>query len=656
MSAPELHVLIVESEAAALETMRRAFEASAPHAELAAARSLAEARQHLERRRPDAVIAALFLPDGRSIELFGLAEGLAPYPVVFLASHQDERAAVQALDAAGLDYVVTSQATLADMPHAVERARREWRRARERQQALEALRHSEERYRRLVENIDLGIALLDARGQVVMANTALGRMLGVPSDQLPGRKWPCFDQALDQLREHRGKRPSSPQERVELETDCRRHDGTPFPVRVRALHAPNMKLEGGGFIIVLDDVTERRELEAQLRQAQKMEAIGRLAGGVAHDFNNVLTVIEGYSDVLLQSLDPWSQAYRDLQEVRKAAARAASLTGQLLAVSRKQVLEPAPVDLNAVVRELSDMLRRVIGEDIQLDTRLDPHLGTVQADPAQLHQVLLNLAVNARDAMPRGGTLTIETANVDVDEDFARRHQDLRPGPHALLTVADTGAGMDAETLGHVFEPFYTTKDAGTGLGLSTVYGIVKQSDGGVWAESEPGEGTAFHICLPLAPQAEAAEEPRQRPARPEPGPPARPAETLLLVDDEPAVRSFACRALRRLGYTVLEAATACQALRLARQHPGAVHLVLADSLLPDCHVGDLVARARQLHPEARVLLMSGQPRQDAVPPGIEALAAGFLQKPFASDELAGAVRQALEGPAEQGPQPPGRA
>ncbi len=392
--------------------------------------------------------------------------------------------------------------------------------------------------------------------------------------------------------------------------------------------------------MIAEDEAERRRLEERLRQAQKMEAIGRLAGGVAHDFNNLLMVILGRSDVLKELIGADDPRYRHVDLIQKTAEEAASLTGQLLAFSRQQVLNPKVLNLNAVLGGMKTMLRRLLGEDIHLVTVPGESLGRVKADPGQLQQVLLNLAVNARDAMPHGGRLTLETANVELDEPAVRGQAGARPGAYVRLTVSDAGMGMDAATQARIFEPFFTTKapGQGTGLGLSTVWGIVKQSGGYVSVESAPGRGATFTIDLP---RVEAPVEP----AEPSPMPVRSPhgIETVLLVEDEDQVRDFTREILEGHGYTVLEAAHPGEALRLVADHAGSIHLLLTDVVMPGMSGRHLADRLTALRPELKVLYMSGYTEDGIVHHGVIAAGRAFLQKPFRGDVLAREVRRVLD-------------
>ncbi|HEX9582172.1 MAG TPA: response regulator [Gemmatimonadales bacterium] len=386
---------------------------------------------------------------------------------------------------------------------------------------------------------------------------------------------------------------------------------------------------------------ERRRLEDQLRQAQKMEAVGQLAGGVAHDFNNILTAIIGYSELLLQELSDDAAPRADVAEIRKAADRAAALTRQLLAFGRKQILAPRVLDLNALIAGLDGMMRRTLGENIDIVSNLAPTLGATRADPGQMEQVIVNLAVNARDAMPDGGKLTIETSNVDLDESYAQGHLPVQPGRFVLLAVSDTGTGMSQETMAHIFEPFYTTKEKGhgTGLGLATVYGIVKQSGGFIWVYSEPNEGSTFKIYLPLVTDLVDSDEIVAAPA------PQRGSETILLVEDEAGVRALARRVLEGLGYDVLEAGDSGPAALLAREFTGPIHLLITDVVLPGSGGRKLAEELAGPRPAMKVLYMSGYTENAIVHRGVLEAKAAFLHKPFTPQDLAARVRQVLDRP-----------
>ena len=402
-----------------------------------------------------------------------------------------------------------------------------------------------------------------------------------------------------------------------------------------------------GAICMSLDITDRKQLEEQLRQAQKMEAVGRLAGGIAHDFNNLLMVIQGYGDLLVERLPTGDPLRRNAEQIQMASQRASSLTRQLLAFSRKQMLAPKILNIQTVVADMEKILRRLIGEDIQLETSSAPDLGLVKADRSQIEQVILNLAVNARDAMPQGGRLTIETANVELDASYSHPPAVLSPGKYVMLAVTDNGCGMDAETQAHVFEPFFTTKEKGkgTGLGLATVYGVVKQSGGYVWVYSEPGRGTSFKIYLPRI--AETA-VPAGREGKSDMQVPQRGSETILLVEDEKGVRELAREYLTSSGYTVIEAEDGHTALELAAMHVGPIHLLLTDVVMPGISGRELAERVGQIRPGIKIIYMSGYTDQAVVHHGILENDAILLQKPFTLMTLAGKLREMLAVPSLQ--------
>jgi PAS domain S-box-containing protein len=504
--------------------------------------------------------------------------------------------------------------------------------------AQQALKASEANFRSLVVNAPYGICRSNANGQLVDANPALNAMLGFTGgDELLRRNL-----ATDIYRD--------PEQRAlllecfrsgrsfdKVEAEWTRQDGSAVVVRASARPIRDTD-KSVSFELYAEDITEQRALEQQLRQSQKMEAVGRLAGGIAHDFNNLLMVISGYCEFLQQKLGPDPSLRGCAQEIANAADRATSLTRQLLAFSRKQMLTPKVLDLNAVVSENLKMLPRLIGEDIELATLPAEGLGKVKADPGQIEQVVMNLVVNARDAMPSGGKLTIETANVTLDEAYARRHPGVAPGEYVMLAISDTGVGMDKETQSHIFEPFYTTKgQKGTGLGLSMVYGIVKQSGGYIWVYSELGQGTTFKVYLPRVEEAE--EKPVLQPAA---GPPLG-HETILVVEDEPQLRDLTRQFLEMHGYTVLVAEHGAAALEVAQQHRGVIHLLLTDIIMPVMNGRELAQRMAVLSPQTRILFMSGYTENAIWRNGMIENSANFLQKPFTLDALTRKVREVLE-------------
>jgi len=503
-----------------------------------------------------------------------------------------------------------------------------------------ALRNSEESHRSLVDGVRDVIFALSPGGEVTSLNPAFEEMTGFPPADWVGRPFEAFVHPDD----------------VPLALDLfgRVLQGEPRPTiqfriltkagtyRVAEFSATAQRRDGRltGILGIGRDVTERLGLEQQLRQAQKMEAVGRLAGGIAHDFNNILTAITGHADLLLEDLGHHDPRRTDVDEIRRSAERAAGLTRQLLAFSRQQVLQPKVVDLNALVLDMDKLLRRLIGEDVELATALDPTLGRVTADPGQLEQVIVNLAVNARDAMPQGGKLTLETRNIDLDSSYTLEHSLVKPGPYVQLTVSDSGIGMDEETQAHAFEPFFTTKPRGqgTGLGLAMVYGTVKQSGGFIWVYSEPGHGATFKIYLP---RVDAPVESATPPAPVER--PPRGSETVLLAEDEPAVRAIAQQVLERQGYTVLAAPSGADALALAAQHGATIDLLLTDVVMPGMSGRDLADRLTAQRPGIRVLYISGYTDNAIVRHGMLEPGLAYLQKPFRPDALVRKVRDVLD-------------
>jgi PAS domain S-box-containing protein len=511
--------------------------------------------------------------------------------------------------------------------------------------AQEGLRRSEVNFRSLVTNSPYGICRCDASGQLLSANPALVALLGYGSaSELVGRSLPTLYAesqqwfiAADYFR--------SSQRFTGLIAAWLRKDGSTIIVRLsgRTIHDEK---KATFFELFAEDITEHRALEQQLRQAQKMEAVGRLAGGIAHDFNNLLMVISGYCEFLLERIGPDPAVRGPAQEIAKAAKRATSLTVQLLAFSRKQMLAPKLLDLNAVVTENLKLLTRLIGEDIDLVMIPGGDLAMVKADPGQIEQVIMNLAVNARDAMPHGGNLVIETANVTLDESYARTHAGVEPGDYVMIAVSDTGMGMDTETQTHIFEPFFTTKGTkGTGLGLSTVYGIVKQSGGYIWVYSESNKGTTFKVYLPRVSAAGETLAPQPPVAVAEV---AQGSETILLVEDESTVRELTQQYLQAQGYTVFEAADPNIALQISKAHSGPIHLLLTDVIMPGMNGRELAQRITAARAETRVLYMSGYTENAIGHNGTLDAGINLLQKPFTLPALRARVRQALDTPQPQ--------
>ena len=516
----------------------------------------------------------------------------------------------------------------------------------ERKRAVEALRVSEASFRSVVEDAPYGIYQADDEGHFLRVNPALQRMLGYSTtDELQNVN--LEKEIFRRLQDFRGMRETlhSHDEFKELEIEWRKKDGTPITVRCsgRRVREEN---EGSAFHEVFaEDVTDKRVLEAQLRMAGKMEAIGRLSGGIAHDFNNILGVMIGYSQLLKRKMQSEPNLLEYADEIEKAGQRAASLTRQLLAFSRQQILTPTVLDLNTLVADMEKMLPRLIGEDIAVRIELGARLGTVRADRGQVEQVIMNLAVNARDAMPSGGTLLIETANRDLDELYARDHPGARLGRYVMLSVHDSGVGMDRETISHIFEPFFTTKELGkgTGLGLATVYGIVKQSGGYIGVDSHPGKGACFQVFLPRV------NEPITRSSEIlAPAPETKSSETILLAEDSDPLRKLAKSLLEGHGFEVLAAQNGEEALDLARDHTGHIHLLLTDVVMPGINGRVLAERLLVARPGTKILYMSGYTDSFIAGHGVLDRSTNLLYKPFTEEKLIERVRGVLDAGVER--------
>jgi PAS domain S-box-containing protein len=516
----------------------------------------------------------------------------------------------------------------------------------------QTLRDTEARFRAMFDSSPIGIALLDDSGRALESNVRLCELLGLTPVELQRRAFTDSSEPADGASEWElfTSMLAGERDNYALDIQCRKADGQPFSARATAARV--REGDADPYVIrMVEDVTSRLALEAQLRQSQKMEAIGQLAGGIAHDFNNLLMVVLGHSDRLCETLpeqagpaagrSPRSEA----EAIRDAAARAASLTQQLLAFSRRQQLELRPLDLNAVVENITTLLRRVIGETIVLRTTTAADLGTVCADATQIEQVLMNLAVNARDAMPEGGSLLVETANASLDDGYAACHVGIAPGEYVMLAVTDTGMGMDAETRARAFEPFFTTKPQGhgTGLGLSTVFGIVKQCGGTVWLYSEPGRGTTFKIYLPRT-----TDRVQSQPAVMT-DPIARGTETILLVEDERGVRSLLSSMLEAEGYTVVEASSGEEAIVISSSYEGTIHAMVSDVIMPGLTGPELQKRLASTRPGMKVLFMSGY-TDNAVHARLLDPNSTFLGKPFTRIDLARKLRLLLSAALEAAP------
>jgi PAS domain S-box-containing protein len=560
-------------------------------------------------------------------------------PFIIVSGTIGEETAVLALQAGADDFMVKGQ--LGRLAPAIERSRRTQLARAAQHLAERALRESEERYRRIVETTNEGVWQLDEKTRTTFVNGRMAAMLGYTPEQLLGVSMLEFI--------HEGSRSAAKQ------AITSRTRSASSSVEVRFVRSDGKDLwvlldstpifEGAGYVGALAmamDVSQRKRLEEQLRQAQKMEAIGNLAGGVAHDFNNILSVILGYAQMMLEALKPGDPLRDDLEELNRASERARDLTAQLLAFSRRQILEPRTLDLNQVLRGLEPMLRRLLREDIELSFLTSPDTGTVFADSGQIEQIVINLSVNARDAIHGAGKIAIEARNADLDAEYAAAHHGVTAGRYVMLAVSDTGAGMDAAVQERIFEPFFTTKDKdhGTGLGLATVFGIVKQSGGHIWVYSELGEGSTFKIYLPRTEgQVDVA------PARLTPTT-LHGTETVLIVEDQEQLRTMMRVALRRLGYNVLDAPNAGEALLVCERYTAKIHLLLTDVVMPRMSGRQLAERLAPLRPDMLVLYLSGYTENSIVHHGVLDAGVAFLQKPITPEALARKVRQLLDRPA----------
>jgi PAS domain S-box-containing protein len=512
-----------------------------------------------------------------------------------------------------------------------------------RRQAEAALRETSQRLQAVVDAAPVAIIAADRAGRVVLWSRAATRLLGWTEGEVLGKVLPSIpEERRAEFEAARGQNFRG--EPTLYETQRRRKDGSLVDVITSTAPLTGPDESTSGTLGILVDITERRQLEDQLRQAVKMEGIGRLAGGIAHDFNNLLTVIGGRTHILMNRLPADHPMRRDLELIQKTGERAAGLTRQLLAFSRKQILQPTVLDLNWVVSDVRSLLERLLGEDIELITKLSPGLSTILADHGQLEQVILNLAVNAKDAMPRGGRLTLETSEVTLDESYSRQHVDIPPGTYVALAVSDTGIGMDQATQARVFEPFFTTKEVGkgTGLGLATAYGIIKQSNGHIAVCSEPGIGTVFRIYLSRT--AGTAGE-RAAKTRKEHDPIPLGTETVLLAEDDLALRALTRDILEMQGYAVVEATDVEDAQRVSERHEGIVHLLITDVVMPRMSGRALADAIRRQRPAIKVLFMSGYTDDAIVHHGVLDPGTAFLQKPFTPVTLGRKVREVLDQP-----------
>ena len=603
---------------------------------------------------PEIVLSDYNLPQFSGREALRILKRMGcSAPFILVTGSLTEEVAVECMKEGAHDYILKT--SLTRLPSAVRGALEKVKTIEEKRSAEAALRKSEEQYRLIAENTSDLICMVDNQGNYTYLSPSYRDVLGYRPESLLGQNCLVLIHPDDRRNaEMQALHSISYQKPESIEIRVKHADGNWKEFETMANWTYNSEGRRQYGIFVSRDITERKHAqrtlheseeklrmsEDQLRMSQKLEAVGQLAGGVAHDFNNLLTVISGYSELVLSRLEETDDNRPKVEEIKRAAQRASTLTRQLLAFSRKQVLQPKLFDLNHLVSDMSKMLRRLIGENIEMTTVIG-EATPINADPGQIEQVLMNLVVNARDAMPNGGRLTIETARVEIDEAYASTHLSVQAGPYIMLAVSDTGSGIDAETRKHIFEPFFTTKEQGkgTGLGLSTVYGIVKQSGGHIWLYSELDQGTVFKVYLPAAVEME-AEAPAAQARTPLP----RGTETIVIVEDEPQIRNLAVDCLTFCGYDVLSFSNGIEALQLIERLQRRVDLVLTDVVMPKLSGRELSQRIHAIQPSAKVLFMSGYTNDAVVNHGILDGATWFIQKPFTLESLVRRVREVLDG------------
>jgi len=640
-----LRILHVEDDPNDMELIRAALESAGVECMVEVVSDGKSFVTALERGGFDLILSDYSLPGFDGFTALKIARQRSPrIPFIIVSGTLGEETAIDSLQAGATDYVLKHR--LERLAPAARRALNEAEERLRRNQAEEALQNEQQFLRAILDRVEAGIVACDSAGVVTLFNRAARSMHGLSEKSGMPDRWPQDNDLYQPDGKTLLKHDESPLQRALQGEAVRNAELLIIPKSgpsrtVLTSGQPIVDAQGRkrGAVIALQDITERKLLESQLRQAQKMEAIGLLAGGVAHDFNNLLNVILGYSEMVLTDL-PTDNPHRPrIEQVRKAGERAASLTRQLLAFSRKQVLQPRVLDLNTLLVEMEKMLRRLIAEDIEFTIRAQPGALRIKADPGQVEQVAMNLVVNARDAMPQGGRLTIETGSVELDERFARDHPGARPGAYVRLAISDTGCGMTSEIQARIFEPFFTTKEAGkgTGMGLATVYGIIKQSGGYIDVQSEPGHGTTFTVYLPPTLEATETVETRDPAASP------RGTETILLVEDDPGVRNVVRDSLRIYGYTVLESGDPEEGIGICERHEGTIHLLMTDVILPKMSGRALATRLSAVRPDMKILFMSGYTDDAIGQHGVLDRGVDFLQKPFHVIVMVRKIREVLD-------------
>jgi len=640
-----LHLLILEdnpddAELAVKELERKGFNVKWTRVDTK------EAFREALAEKPDLILADYFVPSFDAMAALQMYRQLKlEIPLIVYSGAINEEMAIECMKSGAIDYVFKDN--LFRLCPVVKRALEEMKISRKSKQAEDALRESEEKYRTLYDSSRDAIMIITPDKVFLNGNPACVKMFGCRNEDefisltsmaLSPEYQP--DGALSFEKSQKMISIAMEHGSHFFKWKHKRVDGEEFYSTVLLA---SMKLYGKKILqATVRDITEHKRLEAQLHMAQKMEAIGKLAGGVAHDFNNILTVIMGNAGLALMEVGKDNTLREEIEEIRKAGKRAASLTRQLLAFSRKQIIQPKILNINELLTGIEKMLGRLIGEDIELLTIPEPALWQVKIDPGQIEQVIINLAINARDAMPKGGKLTIETDNADLNENYFREHgiEGEKPGHYAVLAVSDTGSGMDKKTLEHIFEPFFTTKEVGkgTGLGLSTVYGIVRQNNGFIWVYSEPGQGTTFKVYLSEVKKDADLEKKEQTPVD-DPGG----SETVLIVEDNDLLRNFVQKALQGYGYRVMDAENGEDALRVCKEHDGRIDLMITDVIMPKMGGREAAKRLQPLYPQMKVIYMSGYTDNAIVHHGVLERGLNFLEKPFTPEGLARKAREVLD-------------
>jgi two-component system cell cycle sensor histidine kinase/response regulator CckA len=642
MMSDKIRILYIDDYELDRELVKDALEKEHGGFEVTEASDKQEFEALLKTREFDVVLSDFNIAGFEGLQVLEAVQEYDPnIPVIIVTGTGSEEIAVRALKQGASDYVIKRPKHIRKLPQTILAAIEKQTLKDQRRKAQTALKDSDERYRKILENVLVGVYQVTLDGKFIFANQKMTEMFGYSSyEEL---------EAIDSIAELYARSEERQKVVDEIiskgfiigEREFRRKDGHSIWVKLQTRKTTNNE---GAIILegLMEDVTEFKKLERQLLQAQKMEAIGTLAGGVAHDFNNILTSIIGNAELMLMTVDKDGPLREEIEEIKIAGERAAALTRQLLAFSRKQIVQPEILDLNELLTDIEKMVVRLIGEDVEIRMIPESALWRIEIDPGQMEQVIINLAVNARDAMPTGGKLTIETANMDLDENYFAEHGivEERPGPYVMMAVSDTGSGMDKEVQEHIFDPFYTTKEKGkgTGLGLSTIYGIVKQNNGFIWVYSEPGQGSTFEVYLPKVKGDVKAEEKGQTPVENLDG-----FETVLIVEDNDSLRKLARTVLKQNGYKVLAAENGEDALRISMGNKGPIDLIVTDVVMPKMSGRETVERLQPLYPKMKVIYMSGYTDNSIVHHGVLTPGLNFLEKPFSPEGLARKVREVLD-------------